>query len=253
LAVVLTGASLVLVAWAIVLAQQPRSVPSPSAKNPVSPPPTRSNYRESVPINPYASIDGGSYAPLSPPSLGGDVSLLPVKVELRKGLVLDGQLPVTGPLACATAFGEAALPLAAIRGIRLHEVQEVANAERVGPQATIILSNNDSLTVYLRAAQFQVKTEWGEANIGVAHLRSILLTADDVEWQEAGGRWSLVAEAKSEPEPVDEVKETTVLPSTRNDANTIPSLNPTANPLPVPAELPPALPELPTVPKSTES
>ena len=59
-----------------------------------------------------------------------------------------------------------------------------------------MLDNNDSLTVGLRAAQIQVKTEWGMAIVDVPHVRSLVLTADEVQWQESGGRWILVPAEK---------------------------------------------------------
>jgi hypothetical protein len=177
--------------------------------------------------------------------------LLPVRVELRTGLALDGQIAVAGPLVCATAFGEAAIPLATIRGIRLHDEQSTAGTERPAPQATIILTNNDSLTVSLRASQIQVKTEWGEANINVPHLKSMLLTADDVQWQEANGRWTLVAAEKPPPAAKD-ANELAPPASNRDDTNAAGLQPPPGLTIPPPADTRPSVPSLPAVPSPIE-
>jgi len=260
LAVVLAGGSLVLLAWVYVLAQQPRSpggTTPPSVRFPTTPSVNSDSYG-SVPPAPAppsgfvarVAIESGGNAyqpflPSAPP--GADLSLLSVRVELRKGLALDGQIAVTGPLVCGTAFGEAAIPLTAIRGIRLHEELAASGPERPAPQATIILTNNDSLTVSLRAAQIQVKTEWGEANIHVPHLKSMLLTADDVEWHEANGRWTLVAVEKPPP-GAEYASEIAPPASTRDDTNAAGSLPPPGLTVPPPPNTPSTVPGLPAVP-----
>jgi len=270
LAVVLAGGSLVLLAWVYVLAQQPRIVPgiqfptTPTVNSdsygptpPVPAPPSRFATRAATESSSNAYQ---SFPPSVPP--GADISLLAVRVELRKGLALDGQIAVTGPLVCGTAFGEAAIPLTAIRGIRLHDEPSATGTEppappariipggteRPVPQATIILTNNDSLTVSLRAAQIQVKTEWGEANIHVPHLKSLLMTSDDVQWQQANGRWTLVAVEKPAPAVADEASE--VFRSTQSSDNTdATGLNaPPALTVPPPPNTPSTVPGLPAVP-----
>jgi hypothetical protein len=260
LAVVLSGGVLVLVAWVYVLAQQPR-FPGGTTVGPgdvrVPPPPARiipgtGNPTLQFPTQP-ATVGSNPYQPFAPPSLpGADVSLLPVKAELRKGLLLDGQVAVTGPLACVAAFGEVGIPLATIRGIRFHELGAAAGAPQQVPQATVILTNNDSLTVMLQATQIQVKTEWGEANITVPQLKSILLTPDDVRWQEANGRWTLVAVEKAPPAVADE-------PGGLAPAN--PQFDGASAPIPSVAPAPiiplqdtrPTEPRLPAVPSRSES
>src|SRR5262245_50298085 len=162
LAVVLSGGVLVLVAWVYVLAQQPRfpggtTVGSRDVR--VSPPAARiipgtGGPTLQFPAQP-ATVGSNPYQLSAlPPSLPvADVSLVLVKAELRKGLILDGQIAVTGPLVCNAAFGEVAIPLTTIRGIRFHEPQAAAGAPQQVPQATVILTNNDSLTVMLQATQ----------------------------------------------------------------------------------------------------
>jgi len=262
LAVILAGGSLVLLAWVYVLAQQPRSTggtSAPGVRFPTTPLVNSDLYGHAPPVpappNRFvtrAATDGSGGNAYLPPSLpGADVSPLPVKVELRTGLVLNGQIADTGPLVCGTAFGEAAIPLAAIRGIRLHEELAASGTERPAPQATIILTNNDSLTVSLRAAQIQVKTEWGEANINVPHLKSMLLTSDDVQWQEANGRWTLVAVEKPPPAVADEPYEITRPAQSSDDADAAGSKAPPRLTVP-PLDTRPTLPSLPAVPSPIE-
>jgi|GEM_PF-5683596 hypothetical protein len=261
LAVVLAGGVLVLVAWVYVLAQQPRfpggtTVGAVDVK--VPPPPARiipgtGGPTLQFPTQPATPTPGSPYQSFAPPSLPAtEPSLLAVKVELRKGLVLEGQIAVTAPLACVAAFGEVGIPLSTIRGIRFHEPQAPAGAPQQVPQATVILTNNDSLTVSLRAAQFQVKTEWGEANIIVSQLKSILLTSDDVRWQEANGRWTLVAVEKPPPAVAEEPGGLAPDRSQFDGASApIPSVAPA--PTIPPPDTRPTEPKLPAIPSRSES
>ena len=114
---------------------------------------------------------------------------------MARGLTLAGEVPAES-LPCHTTFGEVSIPLAKVRGLRLHDIQPDTSPQSEVRGATVVLDNNDSLTVGLRAAQIQVKTEWGMAIVDVPHVRSLVLTADEVQWQESGGRWILVPAEK---------------------------------------------------------
>lgn len=255
LAVVLAGGVMVLVAWVYVLAQQPRL---PRAAVGVSddriPPTTRTIVTPTAQFStsPAAPVPVIPYQPFAPPSLpAAEPSSLAVKVELRKGLVLEGQIAVTGPLQCLATFGEVGIPLSTIRGIRFHELGAAAGAPQQVPQATVILTNNDSLTVMLQATQIQVKTEWGEANIFVPQLKSILLTSDDVRWQEANGRWTLVAVDKAPPAVVEEPGE--LAPDRpRFDGADAPIPGDVPRPTTPPLDTLPTEPKLPAVPSPTD-
>ncbi|MCI0361000.1 MAG: hypothetical protein L0211_21175 [Planctomycetaceae bacterium] len=123
----------------------------------------------------------------------------------------------------------------------------------------MILTNNDSLTVSLRAAQIQVKTQWGEANINVPHLKSLLLTSDDVQWQEAGGRWTLVAVEKPTPPVAEDAGEIAPAAPPQESADERPRLEGADATIPGPAPgltIPPADtrptdPKLPPAPNPT--
>lgn len=115
----------------------------------------------------------------------------PAKVELKGGQTLTGDLQRSGPLECETIIGTTGIPVNAIKGIRLHDQSDEADDGKA--IATIILANNDSLTVTLKCECFLIKTEWGTATVNVPHVKSVLLTIDSVEWRERDGRWHLVA------------------------------------------------------------
>lgn len=203
---------LALLVWVSVRAQSPRpqapkgqSIPS---NTPLPTPPTRfapgtivpgSNaYHAVQPANasiPYASSGGGTFQ--LPPDAAAPPSAVPVKLQLTSGLLLEGNVDSTGPFPCVATFGEVSIPLTAIRGIRLHEIQTTASNPL--PAATIILHNNDSLTVSLRTTQIQIKTAWGMATVELPHVQSLLLTQDDVQWQQAGDRWILAPVPKPAP------------------------------------------------------
>jgi hypothetical protein len=216
------AAVLTLVAWVCVVAQTPRS--RGSTVPPAPPPGTRYSipaadirpsttpYSPSInfPVVPAVGTQPYSQT-FTPQPAGTPIASLPVKLELTSGLALAGQVAAE-PLACQAAFGDIMIPLDTIRGLRLHDVPSAAEPEKQRPaaQATVVLNNHDSLTVTLRAAQIQVKTEWGMAFVDVSHLRSLVLTTDEVKWQETGGRWNLVpvekppaeaSEAPAEAEP----------------------------------------------------
>jgi len=195
------GASLVLVTWVCVLAQTPRGTagkkpPSPGTRFPsqsadVAPVLSPNRY----PPNPYPVQPAYRYqaipGTLAPPGVSGaPVASLPARLELASGLTIEGQV-LAEQLPCQTTFGEVSIPLAKVRGLRLHDSQPSTDPPSEDRAATIVLDNNDSLTVTLRAALIHVKTEWGMAIVDVPHVRSLVLTTDEVQWQEAGGRWIL--------------------------------------------------------------
>ena len=91
-----------------------------------------------------------------------------------------------GPITCGTALGAVEVPLGIIRGISW------PNAEP--GHATLILTNDDSLTATINVQVIPIKTEWGLANVKLSHIRSIILSADKLKWTEcANGRLALVA------------------------------------------------------------
>jgi hypothetical protein len=201
-----SSVGLVLAAMALVAAQAPRPKgPSgeqsrvPSAGPFVPPPPTRMPGTPLLPVSPYPPNSAGEFAPRDfapqipvtqpPTAVAPEVTFIPIRLELRSGLVLEGQVEAAA-LPGLTRFGDVAIPLTAIRGLRLHEGAPDPKLPE-GPAATVILDNDDSLTVVLRAQQIQVKTAWGTAIVDLPQVRSLLVTSDEVQWLKADGRWRL--------------------------------------------------------------
>ena len=178
-------------------AKDPRPVPPPGTRYLTPSASTPAGETPYAPSNPYTVQPAFGSQVISPlPVPGAPIASLAAKVELTSGLVLTGQVPGES-LHCQATFGAVAIPLATIRGLRLHDPDASATDEKpAGPSATVILTNGDSLTVALRAAQVQVKTEWGMAIVDVPHVRSLVLTTAEVQWQQSDGRWILAPTAR---------------------------------------------------------
>lgn len=210
-AVLAAAGVLILVVWVTVRGQSPRHHPpkkqpvpsgstTPAPTTPIpGPPPTRFAPSITYPAgNPYQPVQSASAS--GPYAFTGDAtfplpgstappSVVPIKLQLASGLMLEGVIDGASPFPCQTSFGEVSIPPSAIRGIRLHETQ--ANPSDPLPAATIILHNNDCLTLSLRTTQIQIKTTWGMATVDLPHAQSLLLTSDPVEWRQVGNRWTL--------------------------------------------------------------
>jgi hypothetical protein len=156
-----------------------------------------------------------SYAPLPPGSVAPEAPAVQVRLELQNGLVLEGAM--TGAALPGVArLGSVSIPAQTIRGLRLHDTKTSADDKSTsdsklpaGPTATVILDNDDSLTVALQLQHVQVKTEWGTAIVELAQLRSLLMLRDDTpagegwQWIETDGRWRLkrAGPPQDAPEP----------------------------------------------------
>lgn len=158
----------------------------------------------------------------------------PAVIELTNGLKLTGHL-AAAPIPFQVMFGHVALPLETIRGIRIADPvrSDVGSPQLIS--ATIILENGDSLTGMPRVDVIQLQTEWGEAVVKLTHLKSVVLTSDDVIWEEHDRRWRLVP-----PQPPPAQSEDTAAP---------PPIDPAAD-LPPPPLNPATVPAVPTVPAS---
>jgi hypothetical protein len=198
---------LVLGAMALVAAQAPRNkgpvTEAPRVSAPTPRLPQGATFPGGLQSFPGVALSPGTSIPMSPlpqippqGSFAPQAALLAVRLELRTGLALEGQIEAAA-LPGVTRFGEVAIPLSTIRGVRLHD-GSVESKPPDGPSATVILDNDDSLTMALRVQQLHVKTEWGTAIIDLPQVRSLLLTSEPMEWEEAGGRWRL---KRLEPPP----------------------------------------------------
>jgi hypothetical protein len=103
--------------------------------------------------------------------------------------------------------------------------------------ATIILENGDSLTGLPRLEVIRLQTDWGEAIVKLTHLKSVVLTGDDVVWEAHEGRWRLVPAPQPQPEQ-------------RNEGADLPRSDPALEPppsLPLNPATAPAAPMLPAL------
>ncbi len=122
----------------------------------------------------------------------------PIKVTLDDGTTLTGEIHAEGPLDCVASFGPIAVPFDKIRGILCREVSDGQGPQ--GLQAILALEHNDALTVTLSSPAIKMKTSWGDANIELHHVRSLLLTADKVHWAETpDGRRLLMPDSDAAP------------------------------------------------------
>ena len=161
----------------------------------------------------------------------------PAVIELKSGLKLAGQL-AAAPIPCDVVFGQTALPLETIRGIRMSDEVVSDGGEPRSTSAIIVLENGDSLTGMPRLDVIQLQTEWGEAAVKLTHLRSVVLTGENVVWEQHDGRWRLVPAPQSQPDSQ---------PEQRDDAATPPPIDSGAGPTP-PTLNPATAPDAPTVP-----
>jgi len=142
-------------------------------------------------------------APMIPPSPGRGGQPLtreaytgPVKIALDDGTTLSGEIQAVGPLDCVASFGPIAVPFNKLRGILWRESSDSHTPQ--DRQATLVLDNSDTLTVTVSCPGVPVKTTWGQANVELPHVRSMLLTTDKVRWAETpDGRRILAPESDS--------------------------------------------------------
>jgi hypothetical protein len=245
---------LVLVVMCVVVAQNPPSTRSrsKSAEAPNQIPRLVPDPTLTVPLAP-----SGAQVPVVPAPPGGIApatedsqaiySATPTSpqpgrlavIELNCGFKLTGKL-AAGPIPFHVMFGQASLPLETIRGIRIADQVR----SDVGPpqliSATIILENGDSLTGMPRLDVIQLQTEWGEAVVKLTHLKSIVLTGDNVVWEQHDGRWRLVPAPQTQPDSQ---------PAQRDDAARPPPIDSAAELSPAPLN-PATLPAAPMVPAS---
>jgi hypothetical protein len=174
-------AGLLVAVSAYVFAQAPSGT-----KKPRTPPPSTAVIE--FPAQPFV----GTFVP-APPSRATEPVSVPATIELTSGQMLAGELRVIGPLQCETIIGMTGIPVNAIRGIRQHD--QSGETEEGKAIATIVLANNDSLTVTLKFDHVQIKTDWGMSAVNVSHIRSILLTIENVEWRQRDSRWTLERKA----------------------------------------------------------
>jgi hypothetical protein len=127
------------------------------------------------------------------------VSTPRIMVTVQEGPELSGEPVNLNALQINTAFGPVSIPLNQIAGIR--------TLDDPGRSFSVCLTNGDSLTGALASDAITIKTRWGSATIGRAHLVSIVTSTEPVNWQLQDGRWRLVpvepAQSEAETEPME--------------------------------------------------
>jgi hypothetical protein len=100
---------------------------------------------------------------------------------------ISGTLVDSNSLSMKTSFGEAAIPLSEVAGVRLASGEDVST--------TVVMLNGDSITGAIDIKQLTVETEWGTATIKGSSIQSMLFVPN-VQWNAtsnlSGRRWTLI-------------------------------------------------------------
>lgn len=119
----------------------------------------------------------------SSPSLDGSESVVDsidideVVIELTKSRRVTGELTSLTQFAIETKFGEANIPLAEVDGIKLHIDDN--------DSSVVALKNGDIITGKLKVENLAVTTDWGDANVKLASVRTILINQAGSFYQDA--------------------------------------------------------------------
>lgn len=112
---------------------------------------------------------------------------LTVTTGLTDETQITGTLLDTNSIAVKTAFGEAAIPLSEVAGIRFPSADDTST--------TIVMLNGDSITGATDVKFINVETSWGNAKINGPSV-STMLFVPGLVWKNnealGGKRWSLV-------------------------------------------------------------
>ncbi|MGE0757172.1 MAG: hypothetical protein AB7F89_17410 [Pirellulaceae bacterium] len=180
------------------LAQAP---PRASVRSsPSKPAPPRFEPHAALPSNPGDGFAPPGFALPAGVAPGFGVSPQPrgtpvaVDIELWDGQRLRGHTDSNRAWPVTSLLGATPLPITLIRGLRAHQPAEsttkVPTAQ--GPTATVILANDDSLTVQLQEREIDLVTSWGRAMVQVSQIQSMLVGDESADFQQAAGRWQLV-------------------------------------------------------------
>lgn len=127
--------------------------------------------------------------PDASPSDSSSPKLRPLTVSagLIDSTVITGTLLESTELSIKTAFGQAAIPLSEVAGIRFPAAEDSGT--------TVVMLNGDSITGVTDLKYASVETSWGSARINGQNI-STLLFVPGLRWESVealgGKRWSLV-------------------------------------------------------------
>jgi len=132
-------------------------------------------------------------------------------VELLNGANITGTLVDVDVVSIKTAFGEAAIPLTEVAGIRFATREDVTT--------TVVMINGDSITGATDVKLVTVETDWGTAKINGSSIQSMLLIPN-LKWSSnsgvSGKRWALIDAKVPEPTAPPAVTATPASGSTRS-------------------------------------
>ena len=151
---------------------------------------------------------------------------LNLTLELMNGTSLPGTLVDADVVNIKTAFGEAAIPLSEIAGIRFATREDVST--------TVVMINGDSITGATDVKLITVETDWGVAKVNGSAIQSLLLIPN-LKWMVVNGvsgkRWSLVDSKTSETAQQSGLPNLQTSPNSQS-SGTIRSANPGVLPIP---------------------
>lgn len=120
---------------------------------------------------------------------------LTVTTGLTDDTMITGTLLDSTSIAVKTAFGEAAIPLSEVAGIRFPSAEDTST--------TIVMLNGDSITGATDVKFVSVQTTWGNAKINGQSV-STMLFVPGLVWQSVeslgGKRWSLSEKPATPPQ-----------------------------------------------------
>jgi hypothetical protein len=169
----------------VVLAQEPPRTVRPSI-TPLTP---------TAPVapsgTPFRTPDGGAgpvpTPPMAPPTPKPDDR---IAIQLKDGSRILGKLSGLEKLKAKSTFGEVAIPVDAILGLRM---ADNGPSGSLGANSTILFRNGDVLTAEPVLGTLKVETSWGEVTIPGKHVESIVMTTERIVWIN-DGRWRLAPE-----------------------------------------------------------
>jgi hypothetical protein len=122
---------------------------------------------------------------------------LTVTVGLTDDTQLTGTLLETSEVSIKTAFGEAAIPLSEVAGIRFPAADDSST--------TVVMLNGDSITGATELKFVGIETAWGSAKVNGQSIGTLLFVPG-LQWTATtsigGKRWSLIETNSLAAQPV---------------------------------------------------
>ena len=111
-------------------------------------------------------ISTAAFAEDHPTLTTGGTGDFGVTVQITGNIALNGTMNNVNDLNLRTKFGQATIPLSEIDGLKLHADEN--------DSCVVAFKNGDIITGQLELAKISVNTHWGDANIRVENIETIL-------------------------------------------------------------------------------